>query len=72
LTDKKKILDVRMPKKEQEKPEFIDAIKKKNFKWQVTIHDGHKVRYMYGSDPDILQDFAKAKGFKILKVEQLN
>lgn len=61
-----------MPKEEQNKPEFINELRKKKFKWQVDVQVGHKVRFMYGDDPEILQDFAKAKGYKILKVKKLN
>jgi len=72
MTDKKKILDVRMPKEEQEKPEFINALKKKEFKWQVDVFMNGKRRFMYGNDPEILQDYAKSVGAKILKVQKIN
>lgn len=66
----KKVLDVRAPKEDQEKSkELTDALRAK--KWQVDVQVGHKVRFMYGDDPEILQDFAKAKGYKILKVTKL-
>ena len=72
MADKKhKVLDVRIPKEDQESPEFVNALKDKKFQWQVNVQVGHKVRFMYGNDPEILQDFAKFKGYKILKVTKL-
>jgi len=70
LTEKKKVLDVRAPKEDQEKSkELTNALRSK--KWQVDVQVGHKVRFMYGDDPETLQGFAKAKGYKILKVTKL-
>ena len=66
--DKKKVLDVRIPMQGLKK-ELIKKLEKK--KWQVDVKVGHKIRFMYGDDPEILQDFAKAKGYKIIKVTKL-
>ena len=71
MDDRSKVLDVQMPKEEQEKPEFIEKLKEKKYKWQVSIKDRTKIRFLLGNDPEILQDFAKAKGYKIVKVERL-
>jgi len=72
MADKKhKVLDVRIPKEDQESPKFVNALKAKKFQWQVNVKVGNKVRFMYGNDPQILQDFAKFKGYKILKVTKL-
>ena len=69
--EKPKILDVRIPKEEQEKPEFLKKLKDKKFKYQVEIKIGSKVRFMYGNDPVILENYAKGIGGKILKVTKL-
>jgi len=69
---KKKILDVRIPKEEQEKL-FKDPKNRKvllSKKWRVTIKFEQKVRYLYGDDPEIMQDYAKHMGAKILKVDK--
>lgn len=68
--DKKKILDVRFPKEEQEKSEeLIKKLKEKKYK--ITIEINGKTRFMYGDDPDILELVAKAQGAIILKVTKL-
>ena len=68
MTDK--ILDVRLPKEDQEKSEeLINKLKKKRY--QVTIKDRNKIRYMYGDDPVVLESYAKAKGLKIIEVTEL-
>lgn len=69
--EKKRVLDVRLPKEEQNKKEFVDAIKSKKFKYQNVQYPDGKVRFMYGNDPKALQDFAKLSGLKILKVIEL-
>lgn len=69
--DRFKILDVRMPKEEQEKSEpLLDVIRKK--KWQVDFKkpDG-KVRFAYTDNPEPVEVYLKAQGFKILKVHRL-
>jgi len=70
--DKIKVLDVRMPKKEQEKPEFREALKKKNFKYQAKIKVDGKIRFMYGDDPVQLEGYARAVGAVILETVKLN
>jgi len=65
--DKPKILDVRMPVKDQEK--LKPYIRTKKFK--VTIKANGKVRFMYGDDPVILETYATSIGAKILKVTKL-
>lgn len=65
--DKHKILDVRMPVKDQEK--LKPYLKTKKF--QVTVKTNGKVRFMYGDDPVVLEMYAKANGMKILKVRKL-
>jgi len=65
--DKHKILDVRMPAKDQEK--LKPYLKTKKF--QVTVKTNGKVRFMYGDDPVVLEMYAKANGMKILKVRKL-
>ncbi len=66
----KKVLDVRLPKKDQEKSSKLTKELKK-MKYQITVKDRNKIRYMYGNDPSILESFAKAKGFKIVEVTEL-
>ena len=69
--DKKKILDVRLPKDQQEKSkELIGVLKQKKYQVNVELPDG-KVRFMYGDDPVVLETYAKAHGLKILKVSKL-
>jgi len=68
--DTKKVLDVRFPKEEQEKSKELEKVLRSK-KWQVDVQVDNKVRFMYGDDPKVLQDFAKAKGYKILKVTKL-
>jgi len=70
--DKIKVLDARLPKEEQEKPEFIKALKEKKFKYQVEVKIGNKIRFMYGNDPVPLEMYAKAIGATILKTVKLN
>jgi len=70
--DKIKVLDVRVPKEEQEKPEFLKSLKEKNFKYQVTVEIDGKVRFMYGDDPVQLEMYAQSISAKILKTEKLN
>jgi len=72
--DKIKVLDVRMPKEEQEKPEFVKKLKEKvkNYKYRVSINTGHKIRYLYGDDPVQLEGYARAIGAKIIKTEKLH
>jgi len=65
--DKHKILDVRMPVKDQEK--LKPYLRTKKFK--VTIKTNGKVRFMYGDDPVILETYATSIGAKILKVTKL-
>ena len=69
--DKIKVLDVRMPKEEQEKPEFVKKLKEKNFKYQVNVKIDGKVRFMYGDDPVQLEMYAQSIGAKILKTVRL-
>ena len=65
-----KILDVRMPKEEQEKSELL--IKKAGEKkYQVNIEIDGKERYIYGDDPVIMESYAKSIGAIILKVIKL-
>lgn len=66
----KKILDVRFPKKEQEKSKELAKLLKGK-KYQITIEIYGGVRYMYGDDPVVLEMYAKEKGATILKVEKL-
>jgi len=68
--DKPKILDVRFPKEEQKKSE---ALRKKlqEKKYQVDVEIDGKVRFMYGDDPVILENYAKSIGAKILKVTKI-
>jgi len=71
MTDKKKILDVRFPKDQQEKSkELIKGLKQKKYQVDIEYPDG-KVRFMYGDDPVVLEMYAKAHGLKILKVSKL-
>jgi len=70
--DKIKVLDVKMPKEEQEKPEFLKSLKEKNFKFQVEVKIRNKIRFMYGDDPVKLEMYAKAIGAKILKTVKLH
>ncbi len=71
MSDKKKILDVRFPKDQQEKSkELIGVLKQKKYQVNVELPDG-KVRFMYGDDPVVLETYAKAHGLKILKVSKL-
>lgn len=68
--EKKKVLDVRFPKEEQEKsPELLSKLEEKKYK--VTVKINGKERYMYGNDPETLTNYAKAIGAKILKVAKL-
>ncbi len=69
--DKKKILDVRIPKEEQENsPKLIAHLAAK--KYQVTVEDKDgKIRYAYGDDPVILEMACKSWGFTILKTTKL-
>ena len=69
--DKIKVLDVKMPKEEQEKPEFLKSLKEKNFKYQVKVKIGSKIRFMYGDDPVQLEMYAQAINAKILKTTKL-
>jgi len=66
--DKHKILDVRMPVKDQEK--LKPYLHTKKFQVDIELPDG-KVRFMYGDDPVVLEMYAKAHGIKILKVRKL-
>ena len=69
--DKKKILDLRFPKEQQEKSkELIEGLKQKKYQVDVQYPDGN-VRFMYGDDPVVLEMYAKANGLKILKVSKL-
>lgn len=69
--EKKHILDVRMPKEQQEKSkELIEGLRQKKYQVDVEYPDG-KVRFMYGDDPVVLEMYAKANGMKILKVRKL-
>jgi len=70
--DKIKVLDVKMPKKDQEKPEFLKSLKEKNYKYQVHVKIGNKVRFMYGNDPVPLEMYARAIGAIILKTVKLH
>lgn len=70
--DKIKVLDVKMPKEEQEKSEFVKKLKEKNFKYQVTVEIDGKVRFMYGDDPVQLEMYAQSISAKILKTVKLN
>lgn len=70
--DKIKVLDVKMPKEEQEKPEFLKSLKEQNFKYQVKVKIGNKIRFMYGNDPVPLEMYAKAIGATILKTVKLH
>jgi hypothetical protein len=69
--DKKKVLDVRFPKEQQEKSkELTEACGQKKYQVDVEYPDG-KVRYMYGDDPVTLEMYAKGEGLKILRVTKL-
>lgn len=68
--EKKKVLDVRFPKEEQEKSEkLISTLKEKKYKMTVKVNG--KERYMYGNDPDSLTNYARAIGAKIVGVAKL-
>jgi len=68
--EKPKILDVRIPKEEQKKSkELREKLEEK--KYQVDVEVDGKVRFMYGDDPVILENYAKSIGAKILKVTKL-
>jgi len=70
MNDKHKVLDIRFPKKEQEKSEkLIQQLQQK--KYQVSIEINGKTRFMYGDDPVVLELYAKGIGAKILKVTKL-
>jgi len=68
--EKKKILDIKFSKEDQEKnPELIKMLKGK--KYQLTIEYNGQTRFMYGDDPVVLETVAKGYGAKILKVTKL-
>jgi len=69
--DKIKVLDVKLPKEDQEKPEFLKSLKEKNYKYQVEVKIGNKIRFMYGDDPVQLEGYARAIGATILKTVKL-
>ena len=62
-----------MPKEEQKRllsdPKVAKHLQSKKYK--ATVKDGHNTRYMYGDDPVILENFARAHGLKILRTEKL-
>jgi hypothetical protein len=70
---KKKILDVRIPKDEQDKlfkdPKNRDVLLAKKYKAEIQFEQ--KVRFLYGDDPLDFEMYAKANGAKILKVTKL-
>lgn len=67
-----KVLDLRMPIDEQKKllndPKILTTLNSRKYK--VTVKEGNKTRYIYGNDPVIIEDFAIAKGLKILRTEK--
>ena len=66
-SDKKKVLDVRFPKEEQEKNVgLLEKIIEQKYQATIELADG-KIRYMYGNDPVELELYAKSIGAKILK-----
>ncbi len=71
MSEKKKILDVRIPKEEQKEllsqKKYTDVLLSKKFKVDIQFQDG-KIRYMYGDDVEIFEDYAKSVGAKIIKV----
>lgn len=73
--EKKKILDLQMSKEEQEKllkrKEVQDVLLSKKFRCSLKFPDG-KIRYLYGDDQEIFEDYAKAYGAKIIKTEKLH
>jgi len=71
MSDKKKILDVRFPKEEQEKNVgLINKLKEKKYQANIELPDG-KIRFMYGNDPVELELYAKSIGAKILKTSKV-
>ena len=65
---KKKILDVRIPKEEQEKSEPLKKELKKK-KWQVTFENFNgKIRYAYCDDPETVEEYLKNRGATIWEV----
>lgn len=67
MSDKKKILDVRFLKEEQEKNvDLIEKLMEKKYQANIQLPDG-KIRFMYGNDPVELELYAKSIGAKILK-----
>jgi len=71
MSEKKKILDVRIPKDEQERllkqKKYADVLRAKKYKVDIQFIDG-KIRYMYGDDVETFEDYAKGIGAKIIKV----
>ena len=71
---KKKILDVRIPKDQQKEllkqKKYTDVLLSKKYKVDIQFPDG-SIRYMYGDDVEIFEDYAKSLGAKIIKVAKL-
>lgn len=71
MSEKKKILDIRIPKDKQKEllsqKKYADVLLAKKFKVDIQFQGG-KIRYLYGDDIEIFEDYAKANGAKIIKV----
>lgn len=71
----KKILDIRIPKEEQEeiKGRLKNALMDKGLKIKVTVktHD-NIIRYMYGKDEKTIRDTVSLMGYKIVKIEEID
>jgi len=71
---KKKILDIRIPIDEQKEllkqKKYTDVLLSKKFHVEIQFEDG-TIRYMYGDEVKIFEDYAKSVGAKIIKVTKL-
>ena len=71
MSQKKKILDVRIPKDKQKEllsqKKYTDVLLSKKYKVDIQFSDD-KIRYMYGDDVQTFEDYAKSIGAKIIKV----